>query len=60
MISMVLVYEWTEALLLLLFFHLSLFETTEICLGCTKMEISTREKSGNGKFLKLNNTPVYA
>ena len=32
------------------FFCLSLFETTEICLGCTKMEISMGKKLGNGKF----------
>ena len=35
------------------FFCFSLFETTEICLGCTKMEISTGKKSGNGKFSNL-------
>ena len=28
---------------------LSLFETTKICLGCTKMEISTRKKSISGR-----------
>ena len=28
------------------FFCLSLFETTEMCLGCTKMEISTGKKIG--------------
>ena len=27
------------------FFCLLLFETTELCLGCTKMEISTGEKT---------------
>ena len=32
------------------YFSLSLFETTEICLECTKMEISLGKKLGNGKF----------
>ena len=32
------------------FFGLSLFETSEICLGRTKMEMSTGEKSGNGNY----------
>ena len=35
------------------FFCLSLFETNEICMGCTKMEISTGKKLGNGKFSNL-------
>ena len=35
------------------FFCLSLFETTKTCLRCTKMEISTEKKSGNGKFSNL-------
>ena len=33
-----------------LFFCLSLFETTEICLGCTKMEISAGKKIGKGEI----------
>ena len=35
---------------------LSLFEITEICLGCTKMEISTGRKMENGKFSNSNLT----
>ena len=46
------VWTWAEDLFLL-FFFLSLFETTEICLGCTKMEIYMGKKSGNGKFSNL-------
>ena len=46
------------------FFCLSLFETTEICLGCTKMEISTGKKNQEkGNFLTLPTldcTPGYA
>ena len=34
---------------LFFFFCLSLFETSEICLECTKMEMSTGKKSGNEK-----------
>ena len=36
---------------LLVTFHF--LKPTEICLGCTKMEISMGKKSGNGKFSNL-------
>ena len=32
------------------FFFWSHFETTEICLGCTKMEISVGKKIGKGEI----------
>ena len=41
------------------FFCFSLFETTEICLGCTKMEVSTGKKAFHtGK--KLGNVTFLA
>ena len=45
------------------FFCLLLFETTEICLGYTKMEISMGENQEMGNFLTLPTfdcTPGYA
>ena len=50
---------------LFFFFCLSLFETTEICLGCTKMEICTGKKAfhagkklGNVTLSPLKNIPL--
>ena len=37
----------------LVFFARHFFKTTEICLGCSKIEIATGKKSGKGKFSNL-------
>ena len=34
-------------------------KTTEICLGCTKMEISTGKKLGNGKLSNLTHLRLH-
>ena len=45
------------------FFHFTLFKTTEICFGSTKMEISTGKKHftpGNMTLPPLKNIPLNA